>query len=377
MFLNRLSITGVRNLHPVILSNITRINIFYGLNGSGKTSLLEAIFLLGLGRSFRTGRIDTPITYQQPEYTVFGELSSKEKETGLNNTKLTLGLSRKRTGDCFIRINGQNVQTASTLAEVMPVQLINPDSFRFLEAGPKVRRQFLDWGVFHSEPRFFQAWKRMQRALHQRNSWLRHATLDKSQQEAWDHEFSLASLEVDTYRKAYLEMFRPVFEEVLAHLIDLKDLQLSYYQGWDKDRSLQTVLESSIQRDRAAGHTHAGPQRADLRIRISGLYDAVDVMSRGQQKLIICALRIAQGYLLSTQYKQAETAARKRCIYLIDDLPSELDSHHQKAICQLLEQSGCQIFITCINPASLKNCWMDTTSISTFHVKQGYISQQP
>lgn len=374
MFLNRFSVTGIRNLHPVTLSNLSQVNVFYGLNGSGKTSLLEAIFLLGLGRSFRTGRMDTPIAYHQSEYIVFGELS---REEDLDDTKarVTLGLSRKRTGELSIRINGQNVQTASALAETMPLQLINPDSFRFLEGGPKARRQFLDWGVFHSEPRFFQAWKRMQRALHQRNSWLRHATLDRSQQEVWDHEFSLASLEVDTYRKNYLEVFRPVFEQVLAHLIDLKDLQLSYYQGWDKDRSLQTVLESSIQRDRMAGYTQAGPQRADLRIRMSGVYDAVDIISRGQQKLIISALRIAQGYLLRA--KQDEAAANKRCIYLIDDLPSELDSYHQKAICQLLEQLKCQVFITCIDPTSLKNCWMDTASLSKFHVKQGYISQQP
>ena len=132
-------VTAVRNLHPVTLTPSPRINILYGANGSGKTSVLEAVYLLGLARSFRSTRLTPVIQYEQPTCTVFGEVQLAEGGTS------NLGVSRERQGDFTIRIDGQNARSAAQLAELLPLQLINPDSFRLLEGAPKIRRQFLDW----------------------------------------------------------------------------------------------------------------------------------------------------------------------------------------------------------------------------------------
>ena len=148
MSLTRVTVTAVRNLHAVTLSPSPRINILHGANGSGKTSVLEAIHLLGLARSFRSLRLQPMIQYEQPACTVFGQVQLPDG--GL----CSLGVSRERDGDFQIRIDGQNARSAAQLAEALPLQLINPDSFRLLEGAPKIRRQFLDWGVFHVEPRF-------------------------------------------------------------------------------------------------------------------------------------------------------------------------------------------------------------------------------
>ena len=142
------------------------------------------------------------------------------------------------------------------------------------------------------------AWQRLQQALRQRNSWLRHGTLDGASDAAWSRELSLASDEIDGYRRAYIQALKPVFETTLKALLDLDGLTLSYYRGWDKDRPLVDVLASSLERDRAMGHTQSGPQRADLRLKV-GSHNAAEVLSRGQQKLVVCALRIAQGHLVS------------------------------------------------------------------------------
>lgn len=147
MSLTRVSVTAVRNLHPVTLS-LPRINILYGDNGSGKTSVLEAIHLLGLARSFRSARLQPVIQYEEAACTVFGQVMLA------NGIASNLGISRERQGEFTIRIDGQNARSAAQLAETLPLQLINPDSFRLLEGAPKIRRQFLDWGVFHVEPRF-------------------------------------------------------------------------------------------------------------------------------------------------------------------------------------------------------------------------------
>lgn len=361
MSLTRLSVTGVRNLQPVTLSPSPRINILFGDNGSGKTSLLESIYLLGLARSFRSARLLPLIQHDQHNCTVFGQVLFAD------GSLHQLGVARDRQGDLHIRIDGQNARSAAQLAETLPLQLINPDSFRLLEGAPKIRRQFLDWGVFHVEQRFLPAWQRLQTALRQRNSWLRRGTLDSASQAAWDRELTLASDEIDGYRRAYIQALKPVFERTLAELLELPELVLSYYRGWDKDRSLAEVLQASLERDRALGHTQAGPQRADLRLRLDG-YDASQILSRGQQKLVVCALRIAQGHLLNE-------ARRGQCIYLVDDLPSELDEQHRRALCRLLEELRCQVFITCVDGEFLKDGWQPETPVSMFHVEHGQISQ--
>ncbi|MGE8408201.1 MAG: DNA replication/repair protein RecF [Pseudomonas sp.] len=361
MSLSRVSVTAVRNLHAVTLSPSPRINILYGDNGSGKTSVLEAIHLLGLARSFRSVRLNPVIQYEQATCTVFGQVALEDGATS------NLGVSRERQGDFTIRIDGQNAKGTAQLAEILPLQLINPDSFRLLEGAPKIRRQFLDWGVFHVEPRFMGTWQRLQKALRQRNSWLRHGTLDAVSQAAWDRELCLASAEIDEFRRNYIKALKPVFEQILSELLELEGLTLSYYRGWDKDRELTDVLAASIQRDQQMGHTQAGPQRADLRLRL-GANNAADILSRGQQKLVVCALRIAQGHLVSQ-------ARRGQCIYLVDDLPSELDEQHRRALCRLLEDLRCQVFITCVDHELLREGWQMDTPVALFHVEQGRITQ--
>ncbi|MBD1553181.1 DNA replication/repair protein RecF [Pseudomonas typographi] len=361
MALGRITVTAVRNLHPVTLLPSPRINILYGENGSGKTSVLEALHILGLARSFRSARLQPVIQHEQTACTVFGQIDLGE------GRQCNLGVSRERQGEFTIRIDGQNAKSTAQLAEILPLQLINPDSFRLLEGAPKIRRQFLDWGVFHVEPRFLPTWQRLQKALKQRNSWLRRGTLDAISQAAWDRELCSASEQIDEFRRNYIKALKPVFEQVLGDLVELGDLTLSYYRGWDKDRPLAEVLTASLPRDQQLGHTHSGPQRADLRLKI-GPHNAADILSRGQQKLVVCALRIAQGHLVSQ-------VRRGQCVYLVDDLPSELDERHRKALCHLLEDLKCQVFITCVHHELLSSDWQADTPVAMFHVEHGHITQ--
>ena len=122
-----------------------------------------------------------------------------------------------------------------------------------------------------------------------------------------------------------------------------------------------------LRRDRQLGYTQAGPQRADLRLRI-GTQNALEVLSRGQQKLVVCALKIAQGHLLAESMRQ-------QCVYLVDDLSAELDPVYRKTLCNLLEQLDCQVFITGTDPDSLNYDWRKETPVSMFHVEHGHIKE--
>lgn len=361
MSIIRLSVAGLRNLKSTTLSLSSKINIFYGINGSGKTSILEAIYLLGLARSFRSHKINTIINYDLNDCLIFAQVKKTD------HLIHQLGISRNKQSELKIRIDGQTIRTAIELADVLPLQIINPDSFRLLEGSPKLRRQFIDWGVFHAEKRFLPAWQRVQKSLRQRNSWLRQAQIKKSFEElqAWNREFCLASEEIDAYRKAYIELLKPVFETILSELIDLKAFSIHYYRGWDKDKSLHDVLSNNLERDKQLGYTQAGSQRADLRLKM-GSYTASDVLSRGQQKLVVCALKIAQGYLIN-QHKKGQV------IYLVDDLVSELDEHHRLVLCKLLEDLDCQVFITGVEKDPLYNIFQKHPNLSVFNVSNGEI----
>ncbi len=358
--IQQLTITDIRNIVSATLKPSPSMNVLYGLNGSGKTSVLEAIHILGVARSFRTSRIKPVINRDSEVCTVFGRL-------GVTSGSVPIGVSRNlRDESLQIRVSGENLKSTSELARLLPLQVINPDTFRLLEGSPKLRRNFIDWGVFHVKHQdFFPLWKRMQKALKQRNSLLRHGRINSSELASWNIEFEKAANAIDLLRNEYIERLIPVFNQVLSELTDLENLTIQYYRGWDKERSLNEVLTSGLARDAQSGYTHSGPQRADLRIRM-GKVSAVDVLSRGQLKLVVCALKLAQGFL----YKELSS---KQCIFLVDDLPSELDIPHRLALCQLFQKMSCQTFITCVEKEALENCWLPETEVKMFHVKHGQI----
>ncbi len=362
MSIERLSVTGVRNLAPVTLTPSPGINLITGVNGSGKTSLLEAIYFLGVARSFRSLKIQPMIQHGQPLSLVFAEVRTAGQQP------FKLGIQRQQDGSLSIRKDGDSLRSVAGLARLIPIQLINPESFRLLEGSPKNRRQFLDWGVFHVEHNFLSAWQRCQASLKQRNSILRHAIIDRTNLHVWDTEFVAASELVDQHRQDYIRLLKPVFSEVLDRLIQLPGLTLGYYRGWDRERPLAEVLDAGLNRDRQSGHTQAGPQRADLRLRVDGKL-ATDILSRGQQKLVVSALKIAQGKLLAG-------ALGQHCIFLVDDLAAELDEQHRSALCSLLEELECQTFITATDEQAFSgHRWKPESSVSLFHVEHGHIQE--
>ncbi|MDP3534163.1 DNA replication/repair protein RecF [Halomonas sp. M1] len=354
MSLTRLHLQGLRNLAPVEMHPSLRINILHGVNGSGKTSLLEGIHILGMGRSFRTRQLKNVIQSDAPYMTLYGRLAG--------DPEVALGVRRLRAErELELRLRGEKGVRLAELVEAMPLQLINPDAFRLLEGSPAGRREFLDWGVFHVKHQFLEAWKRTRRAVKHRNALLRRGRIVPGEIAVWEQELATWGEQMDTLRQSWFSQFLPVFEETLARLFSLPGLTLRYARGWDKQRSLADVLESSRETDQQMGFTQQGPQRADLRIRLDK-QPAVEVLSRGQQKLVVSALKLAQGRLL-------ESTAKRHCVYLIDDLPAELDEQHRLRFCKLLEEMQCQAFITSVDPAALRDMWQPETTVKMFHVK--------
>ena len=360
--LSRLNIYHVRNLQAVDLPALQRVNVFFGRNGSGKTSVLEAVHLLGMARSFR-GSIKSLVTHGQPSCTVFGRVASPASTAGL-----PLGVRRHTSGDSRIKVGGRAVRTVAELVEHLPLQVITADSFDLLTGAPGSRRQYVDWGVFHVEHRFFHQWQRFQRGIKQRNKLLRRGKIAPDELSVWTRDLAEAGAALSDYRQAYLGLLVPRFKAMIARLAPaLEGMDLRYRQGWDKKLTYAEALENSRDIDIEQGYTHVGPQRADIRVMIEH-HLAAETLSRGQQKLVVCALKLAQGQLLAE-------LGHGRCTYLVDDLPSELDREHSMLVCELLASMDAQVFITCVQHQDIEAVWPSSgrEDMAMFHVEHGKV----
>ena len=355
--LNRLDIQNFRNLKAASLQPTAGFNVFYGENGSGKTSLLEAIYFMSHGRSFRTTLLSRIIQEDQGEFNLFAEITEDASQK--------LGLSRHRDGSAKMRLNGKNLSSSADIAKILPVILFHPESFDLLTSGSRARRQLLDWGVFYTQSAFFKTWQDVKKCVEQRNAMLKTAP-SAAMMASWNHGLSQAGELLDSLRAQYVEALNPLLQELLQDFLPGFALTLSYHRGWPKDQSLLETLQAHFAADLKAGHTLQGPHRADLRLKIQHV-PAEEVLSRWQQKLLICALKIAQGRLLQSQTGRAP-------LYLLDDLASELDNKNRVLLLNQLKNLQAQVFLTSIEAQFLVQYLPELTRV--FLIDQGTVIQE-
>ena len=359
MPIRQLQVSGVRNLQPLTCELHPQINFIYGANGSGKSSILEAIALLAAGKSFRTSTLKHVMQYDADRIEISAEIDDPDK--GL----CQLESLRLRGGDHLLKQNGSVLTSQADAAHWLPVQIIEPNTFKLLSGSPEERRSFIDWGVFHVEHNFMEQWKTFRKQLKQRNAVLKQK--EDEWLDVWNTGFIESAEVIDQQRQNYLKRFKPEFDRILNVLAPEVEVTLAYYPGWDRHSELADVLERQKERDMTVGYTQSGPHRAELRIRCDKT-PAVEVLSRGQQKSVVAALKLAQGYLFHAE-------SGRQPIYLVDDLASELDQTHRLALCQLLEDLKCQVFITSIEKEKLTDVWQPIAS-KLFHVEHGQINEE-
>jgi DNA replication and repair protein RecF len=356
MQITRLNIERVRNLKTVALNELQPFNIFYGANGSGKTSILESIHLLATGRSFRTHIPKHYIQYDAGDAIVFAQSASER-----------IGMQKLASGEQLIKVNGDTIATQGQLAKLLPLQHIDPQSTDIIDHGAKPRRQLLDWLMFHVEPEFYFAWQYYSRALKQRNSLLKtRRNLSLADLEPWNKMLSDYGEILHSQRVGIIEQWNQFFKEDLQQLLPNIEIELEYNAGFHTEQGLLQDLVQQHQRDLERRYTEYGPHRADLRLKTPH-GDADDVLSRGQKKLLIMALKLSQIAMLH--------ASNKETVVLLDDLTAELDLAAQQRLIERLSQLGSQVFMTTLDHASvLKHLHELSISFQLFHVVQGQVS---
>lgn len=349
--------SGLRCLAEVAVPLDPAMNVFVGANGAGKTSVLEAVFLLSHARSFRSGAKEALQQRGASQLAVYADLRHGDGRL----SRVGLGRSGARWE---ARVDGDAV-TMGSLVRECAVVCFEPGSHALIAGAAEERRRYLDWGVFHVEQPFLAGWQRYQRALKQRNSLLRStATADDALFAPWEVELAQSGHQIDGFRQAYLDRLRPTLRHTLAELLpELGAVELRYRRGWSDDMDLAEQLRQQRGRDLARGHTTLGAHRADWSIAFEHA-PLREHLSRGQEKLTALACLLAQAQLFAEIHGEWP-------IVCLDDLASELDREHQRAVVARLRGAQAQVLLTGTElPESL-----NATAAATFHVEQGRLAR--
>lgn len=368
MTISTLRITNFRNLvEAELLPCPNGLNILSGANGSGKTSILESIYYLAQGKSFRSSTPARLIQHATREFSIYSQIVSE------NERHIPLGASRDLSGTTRLRLAESDAVSVSELASYLPLRLINSQSHNLFESGPVFRRKFMDWGLFYQFERFLPCWRQYERVLKQRNALLRDRR-PKTELNPWTEELVRLGFELNSLRKAYVQELLPIISEIVQELQDIGELEFCYESGFEPGETsadYASLLADAFADEMRMGYTMYGPHRADLDIKINGI-PVKHFLSRGQQKLLICAMILAQGRLLNRH-------TNKSLIYLVDDLPAELDLPGRQKLISLLSKQRTQIFITAIEHEAIKDLMihLPQVPIRVFHVKHGEVHLDP
>ena len=364
MRVNQLSITQVRNLQSPSLNFSPRLNIIYGPNAAGKSSILESLYILGNGRSFRTSKHSKVINEDRQDFTLFSKIES-------SNIEHKLGFHRKRNGDTTIKLNSEPIKRLSTLAKLCPVQILSPEQYDLLVKGPSARRKQLDWGVFHVEHSVLSIWQKCHKILMQRNQLLKQRA-DYKAVSVWDNQLVGLSEQVTQLRQAYCDKITPLFNQLCQKFLGHSDITINLYPGWSDKHNigLESLYRQQFDKDIKLGFTQSSIQKADLKFLIDGHKLAGDYLSRGQQKLVITAFKLSQ-------LKVMQEFGQQSPLFLLDDIGAELDKQHQLQLLDLLasQPSEQQIFITSVHLEPLKGLVKQFKDVKLFHVEHGVVKE--
>lgn len=344
---------GFRNISEAEFFPHPHVNVLIGPNGAGKTNVLEALYFLSRGDSFRCHRPGPLVAHGSPSFSVFGKLD-EPRSVGVG-----FGAGKR-----LARVNGNPVEKRSMLASALPVFYFGPDACDYVDDGPGVRRRFLDWGLFHVEQDYASVWQQYRKALQQRNALLRNNVSSTADYDVWNSALAEFGRRIELWQRRYVGELIPHVTAFLEVLGIPHSVTMDYFPGWRGDEGLEQLLSNSVGRDLRAGFTRAGVHVCDLIILADGR-PAAAMLSRGQRKNVNIALWLARARLQAA-HRGVDP------VLLVDDLRSELDREQFGRVLELIIAEDAQCFFTDTDRDSW--CGPRGRAGALFHVKQGKIT---
>ncbi len=380
MFLKEITIKNFRNLNELNLNFDSRINIFVGENGAGKTNLLEAIYFLGILKSFRTNQDKQLIKFGEVELFLNGKILKENTETQINisftaNNEASLN---KASLQKKVRINNKALTRIIDLIGQLKVVVFSPEDLEIVKGSPAIRRRFLDIELSQVSPSYLYNLQRYLKIIKQRNQILSmlkrnrgimpHMELDLKELEAWDDQLVETGIPIIRKRQELLNELNPlineIYHQISGHRQEIKIDYKPCVVEEDFREKLKVRQENEIRQET----TLIGPHRDDISFYINNI-NARYFASQGQQRTIAICLKLTE---LQYQYHHTQELP----ILLLDDITSELDEIKREALLNFIgkdiNKASLQVFITTTHLDELSSDFVKEACI--FKVKQGDIS---
>lgn len=362
MKLDKVQLYQFRNISLASVEPSHRVTLLYGQNGSGKSSFIEALYYLGFGRSFRTNKHNSVVQHATEAFSV----NARCKDD--NGLSYSVGVQRGIDETFRCSIDGVHSNRLADLVSRVPVQLFTPQSTDLIIGSPSERRRFLDWGLFHVEQSFQFHAVGYRKLLRHRNAILKHSGTSPFQgQSYWDEQLIEYGQTIDSLRAKYVGDLEHVFSDIMKTFLPNFEITMSYYKGWEKELSLADALVKKREYDGKIGHTSVGPHKSDLRVKVNGR-SAQEVLSRGQLRMAVAAMQLAQNSLFSR-------LTGRRCVFLLDDIGAELDEGKRELFVDQLLALDTQVFVTAIERKQLPFL-RKYNDKKVFHVEHGSVKEE-
>ena len=332
------------------------INFFYGKNGSGKTSILEAINLCSSAKSFKSGNLQSLISIGEEAFNIKGHD---------NTSGYSLVITKQKTKPISILLNNSKTTTSKLIRE-FPSTSIHNNTFSFADAPPDFRRKLLDKSIFIADKQFSETWFSYYRCLKQRNALLKNGSIINI--EPWEKKLAdlgkeLTALRIKFFNNTFYELKDLISKLNKSPSTDfLENINISFYPGWDHNVELSELFKSNRNKDLRRKSTSEGPHKADIRFLIEDV-EAKQILSRGEQKLFSILWCCAQHEVLRKYHEI-------NAVLIIDDIKSELDDSTFEVFLNLLNFLNNQIIFSCIDDHFSSKIEADFREFKKFHVEQ-------
>ena len=336
MILQKLSLLNYKNFESISFEFDPKINCFVGLNGVGKTNVLDAIYHLSFGKSYFN-----PITLQNIRHgTDFFVIEGNYEKKA---TPEKIVVSAKKGQKKIIKRNGKAYDKFSDHIGFLPLVIISPSDRDLIIEGSDTRRKFMDGVISQEDPKYLQSLLRYNKVLSQRNSLLKYFvannTFDGDTLDIYNGQMQMYGSEIFEKRSRFIEEFLPIFMNRHTSISNNQETVSLRYESQLQKQPLLELLAQNLQKDRLSQYTNFGIHKDDLVFEISG-HPIKKFGSQGQQKSYLIALKLAQFDFLKAH-------SEVNPILLLDDIFDKLDEERVGQIISLVdEEKFGQLFIS-------------------------------
>ena len=329
MQIKNIELTNFRNYKNLKLEFDKNLNIFLGHNAQGKTNLLESIFVLGMGKSFRTN--------SDKEMIFFNEDFAKVRANVIeDNNEDEIEIIYQNEGK-IIKLDGIKLQRTIDLLETVYIVAFSPEDLKIVKEGPDNRRKFLDRELCQIKPVYYSDLGNYKKVLKERNTLLREENCDKNLYSVFNESLAEYGTRIVKERKLFIERLQKISEKIENEITSGSEkLVLSYETKINSKEEFINILEENFEKDLYRGYTSFGPHKDDIKISVNDI-DIRTYGSQGQQRTAALSMKLAEIELI-----KQETG--KDAVLLLDDVLSELDQNRQRYLINAM--SGTQVFIT-------------------------------